>query len=74
MKSDGGIAGEGRIVGVSKLHFWGKCTMSLTNIKSDLMSNTLSSLCIVLDYVLPYSHYYTRILGCNEQSNCTPRG
>ena len=31
----GGIAGEGRVVGIPVFHFWGKCTMSLTNINSD---------------------------------------
>ena len=35
MRDDGGVAGEGRAVGVSKFYSWGKCTMSLTNIKSD---------------------------------------
>ena len=35
MRGDGGVAGEGRAVGVSKFYSWGKCTMSLTNIKSD---------------------------------------
>ena len=57
MRIDGGVAGEGRIVCVPKFHSWGKCTMPLTNIQSDWMSNILSGLCIILDYVLPYSHY-----------------
>ena len=57
MRGDGGVSGEGRVVGVPKFHYWGKCTMLLTNIQSDLMSNTLSGLCIILDCVLPYSHY-----------------
>ena len=43
----GGVAGEGRVnVGVSKFHSWGKCTMPLTNINSDWMSNASSGLCI----------------------------
>ena len=25
--SEGGVAGEGRVVGVPKFHSWGKCTM-----------------------------------------------
>ena len=45
MRGDGGVAGEGRVVGVPS---WGKCTMSLTNINSDWMSNTSSGLCIIL--------------------------
>ena len=31
MRGDSGVAGEGRVVGVPKLHSWGKCTMPLTN-------------------------------------------
>ena len=34
MRGDGGVAGEGRIVGVTvtKFHSWGTCTMPLTQI------------------------------------------
>ena len=56
MRGDGGVAGEGRI-GVPKFHSWNKCTMPLTNINSDWMSNASYGLCIILDYVLPYFHY-----------------
>ena len=45
---EGGVAGERRLVGVPKFHSWGKCTMPLTNINSDWMSNTSSGLCIIL--------------------------
>ena len=62
VRGDGGVTGEGRIVGVPKFHSWGKCTMPLTNIKSDWMSNVSSVLCIILYYIILY-----------EQSNCTPR-
>ena len=61
MRGDGGVAGEGRIVGIPKFHSWGKCTMPLTNINSDWMSNTSSGLCIILHYADPL----IRILGCN---------
>ena len=44
MKGDSGVAGEGRVVGVSVFHSWGKCTMPLTNINSDWMSNASSGL------------------------------
>ena len=47
MRVEGGIAGEGRVVGLPKFHSWGKCTMSLTNINSDRMSNASSGLCII---------------------------
>ena len=42
MRGDGGVAGEGRLVGIPKFHSWGKCTMPLTNINSDCMSNASS--------------------------------
>ena len=44
MKGDGGVAGEGRVVGVPKFHSWGRYTMQLTNINSDWMSNASSGL------------------------------
>ena len=60
MRGDGGVAGEGRIVGVPKFHSWGKCTIPLTNINSDWMSNASSGLCI-----LYYADPLIRILGCS---------
>ena len=39
MRSEGGVAGEGKVVGLPKFHSWGKCTMPLTNINSNWMSN-----------------------------------
>ena len=53
MRGDGGVAGEGRVVGVSKFHSWGKCTMPLTNINLDWMSNASSGLCIECAAMLP---------------------
>ena len=46
MRGDSGVAGEGRVVDVPKFHSWGKCTMPLTNIDSDWLSNASSGLCI----------------------------
>ena len=47
----------------------GKCTMPLTNIDSDWMSNATSGLCIILGYIILFILYYTGplscILGCN---------
>ena len=48
MRGEGGVAGEGRVVGVPKFHSGGKCTMPLTNINSDWISNASSGLCINL--------------------------
>ena len=59
MRDDGGVAGEGRVVGVPKFHSWGKCTIPLTTINSDWMSNASSVLCVI--YAGPLSY----ILGCN---------
>ena len=58
MRGDGSIVGEGRVVGVPKFHSWGKCTMALTNINSDWVSNAYSGLCII------YAGPFIRILGC----------
>ena len=75
MRGDGGVADEGRVVGVPKFHSWGKCTVILTNIKSDWMSKASSGLCIILYYLLLYCIIYiiyvgplSCILGCNN--NC----
>ena len=46
MRGEGGVAGEGRVVGLPKFHSWGKCTIPLTNINSDWMYNASSGLCI----------------------------
>ena len=66
MRGDGGVAGEGRVVGLPKFHSWGKCTMPLTNINSDWMSNASSGLRIILKlYILYYAGPLSCILGCN---------
>ena len=39
MRGEGGVAGEGSVDGVPKFYFWDKCTIPLTNINSDWMSN-----------------------------------
>ena len=52
MRDDSGVAGEGRVVGIPKFYSWGKCTMPLTNINSDWMSNASSCLCIILLYYI----------------------
>ena len=55
MRGDSGVAGEGRVFGIPKFHSWGKCTMPLTNINSDWMSNASSGLCIILLFILYYA-------------------
>ena len=52
MRGEGSVAGEGRVVGVPKFHSWGKCTMALTNINSDWISNASSGLRIILYYII----------------------
>ena len=47
MSGEGGVAGEGRVVGLPKFHSWGNCTIPLMNINSDWMSNASSGLCII---------------------------
>ena len=48
VRGESGVAGEGRVVGLQNFHSWGKCTMPLTNINSDWISNTSFGLCINL--------------------------
>ena len=72
MRGDSGVAGEGRVVGIPKFHSWGKCTVPLTNINSDWMTNASSGLCIIL-VILYYIILYYIILYYIEQSNGTPR-
>ena len=48
MRCDSGVAGEGRVVGVPRFHSWGKCSIPLTNVNSDWMSNVYSGLSIIL--------------------------
>ena len=50
VKGEGGVAGEGKLVGVPKFHSRGKYTMPLMSINSDWMSNDSCSLCI--NYIL----------------------
>ena len=83
MRGDGGVAGEGRVVGIPKFHSWGKCTVPLTNINSDWMSNASSGLCIILlilyyiilyyiilyYIILYYAGPLSCILGCNKRQD-----
>ena len=48
VKGEGGIAGEGKLVGVPKLPPWDTCAMPLMNLPSDWMSNVFSGLCITV--------------------------
>ena len=49
-RGDSGVAGEGRVVGIPKFDSWGKCTMPLTSINSDWMSNASFGLSFMLYY------------------------
>ena len=60
MRGGSGVAGEGRVVSIPKDYSWGKCTMPLTNINSDWMSNASSGLCIILGYIGLYYSIYIR--------------
>ena len=65
MRSDSGVAGEGRVVGTPKFYSWSKCTMALTNINSDWMSNASSGVCVILGYII-YAGPLSCILGCKK--------
>ena len=63
MRGDSDVAGEERVVGIPKIYFWSKCTIPLTNINSDWMSNASSGLCIILlYYIVLYIYIFTRVL------------
>ena len=65
VRGEGGVAGEGKLVRVPKFHYWGKCTMPLTNIQSDWMSNASSGLWITMFFPIPTIKFH---LGCNKTS------
>ena len=49
-EDEGGVAGEGKLVGVPKFHSWGKCTYCAINEYSvDWMSNASFGPCIILN-------------------------
>ena len=52
MRGKGSVAGEGRVVGVPKLHFWGMCVMLLTILNSTPIGcPTLPLACLVFIYI-----------------------
>ena len=63
MRGEGGVVDEGRVVGVPKFHSWGKCTMPLTNINLDWISNSSPGLCIDLDYIALFTRSFISHLG-----------
>ena len=52
MRGKGGVAGEGRVVGVPKFHFWGMCTLLLMNLNSTQIGcPTLPLACLLFIYI-----------------------
>ena len=70
-RGDGGVASEGRVVGVPKFHSWGKCTMPLTDINSDWISNVSSGLCII--YLRGSFKLHLEIVCCTVYVECTSK-
>ena len=66
MRGDSGVAGEGRVIGVPKFHSWSKCTMPLTNINSDWMSNASMHWPVYYISYIIYAGPLSCILGCNK--------
>ena len=56
MRGDGGVAGEGKLVGAPKFHSWGKYTIPLTN-QSQIGCPTLPLAC-VLHYEREFLHLH----------------
>jgi len=47
------------LVGEPKFHSWGRCTIALTTMHSDLRSNSFSGLCINYLYYITWILYFT---------------
>ena len=52
VRGEDGVAGEGKLVDAPKFHSWAKCTVILTNIQSDWMSQRFLWLVIKTHYIL----------------------
>ena len=62
MRGEGGVAGEGRAVGLPKFHSWGKCTINAINeyqLRLDVQ-RFLWPVCYII-----YTGPLSCILGCN---------
>ena len=65
VRGSGGVAGEGRVVGAPNFNFWGKFTMPLILISTQIRCPMLPLAC-----VLYYTGPLFRILGCNDLLCC----
>ena len=52
VRSEAGVADEGRVIDAAKFHSWSKYATPLTNVNSDWMSNASSGLWIILHYIM----------------------
>ena len=71
MRGDGGVAGEGGVVGVPKFHSWCKCTMPFTK-STQIGCPTLPLACVL--YYIIYLYYagpLICILGCNSSESAS---
>ena len=71
VRGEGGVAGEGRVVGVPKFHFWGMCTMLLMNLNSTQIGYPtlpLACLFIYITQVLYFPSWGVIYCGCGVNS------
>ena len=78
MTGKSGVAREKRVVGISKFHSLGKCTMPLVNINSDWMSSASPGLYYLresfklVSWGVIYIHIYTITLQLCGHGFCAP--
>ena len=48
MRGEGGVAGEGKLVGVPKFHSWGNCTIPLRQISTQIGCPMLPLACVFI--------------------------
>ena len=64
MRGDGGVASEGRVVGVPKFHSRGKCTVTL-QISTQIGCPTLPLACVLYCYIIYLRGSFKLHLGGN---------
>ena len=48
VRGEGGVAGEGKLVGVPKFHSWGNCTIPLRQISTQIGCPMLPLACVFI--------------------------
>ena len=59
VRGEGGVAGEGKVGGVPKFHFWGKCTMPLNEYYAILYFASWGITKYCHNSLIPTLHFHT---------------